>query len=171
MGATLATAPITAATLGAVAVIGIVLNFLAIPLAAVAVPGVLASLLVFPLWPGLAGSLAGGAGLALHLLELLATAGARGAGRSRHRARPRSAPRCPGSLGLAGEPLVHRQAEYPGGSRPEVELGRGRCTVGQPVLVLGPTIRLTAVQDSRYIFSTWARAMVRCCGRPRGVGS
>lgn len=76
VGATLATAPITAATLGSVAVIGIVLNFLAIPLAAVAVPGVLASLLVFPLWSGLAGSLAGGAGLALHLLELLATAGA-----------------------------------------------------------------------------------------------
>ena len=76
VGATLATAPITAATLGAVAVIGVVLNFLAIPLAAVAVPGVLASLLVFPLWPGLAGSLAGGAGLALHLLELLAGAGA-----------------------------------------------------------------------------------------------
>lgn len=76
VGATLATAPITAAALGAVAVIGIVLNFLAIPLAAVAVPGVLASLLLFPLSPGVAGSLAGGSGLALHLLELLATAGA-----------------------------------------------------------------------------------------------
>jgi competence protein ComEC len=76
VGATLATAPITATALGAVAVIGIVLNFFAIPLAAVAVPGVLVSLLIFPLWPGLAQSLAGGAGLALHLLELLATAGA-----------------------------------------------------------------------------------------------
>ena len=76
VGATLATAPITATALGAVAVIGIVLNFFAIPLAAVAVPGVLASLLVSPLWPGLAQSLAGGAGLALHLLELLATTGA-----------------------------------------------------------------------------------------------
>jgi competence protein ComEC len=76
VGATLATAPITAATLGAVAVIGIGLNFFAIPLAAVAVPGVLASLLVFPIWPEFARSLAGGAGLALHLLELLATAGA-----------------------------------------------------------------------------------------------
>jgi competence protein ComEC len=76
VGATLATAPITATMLGAVAVIGIVLNFLAIPLAAVAVPGVLASLLVFPLSPGLAGALAGGAGLALHLLELLAALGA-----------------------------------------------------------------------------------------------
>ncbi|MEO8090042.1 MAG: DNA internalization-related competence protein ComEC/Rec2 [Gemmatimonadales bacterium] len=76
VGATLATAPITATTLGAVAVIGILLNFLAIPIAAVAVPGVLASLLVFPLSAGFAGALAGGAGLALSLLELLATVGA-----------------------------------------------------------------------------------------------
>jgi competence protein ComEC len=76
VGATLATAPITAAALGAVAVIGIVLNFVAIPLAAIAVPGVLTSLVVLPLWPGLAVALAGGSGLALHLLELLATAGA-----------------------------------------------------------------------------------------------
>jgi competence protein ComEC len=76
VGATLATAPITAATLGAVAIVGIPLNFLAIPLAAVAVPGVLVSLIAFPLWPSLADSLAGGAGLALHALELLATAGA-----------------------------------------------------------------------------------------------
>lgn len=75
VGATLATAPITAAALGAVAVVGIALNFLAIPLAAVAVPGVVASLLVFPLWPAVAGALAGGAGLGLHLLELLAEAG------------------------------------------------------------------------------------------------
>jgi competence protein ComEC len=76
VGATLATAPITAATLGAVAAIGIALNFLAIPLAAVAVPGVLASLLAYPVWRGLAEALASGAGLALHLLEVLATAGA-----------------------------------------------------------------------------------------------
>jgi competence protein ComEC len=76
VGATLATAPITAAALGAVALIGVLLNFAAIPLAAVTVPGVFASLLVFPLWPGFAAALAGGAGLGLHLLELLATAGA-----------------------------------------------------------------------------------------------
>jgi competence protein ComEC len=76
LGATLATAPITAFTLGAVAVIGVALNFVAIPLAAVAVPGVLASLLVFPVAPALAGALAGGAGLGLHLLEVLAVAGA-----------------------------------------------------------------------------------------------
>jgi competence protein ComEC len=77
VGATLATAPITAAMLGAVAVIGVALNFIAIPLAALAVPGVVASLLVEPLWRGLAAALAGGAGLLLHLLELLADAGSR----------------------------------------------------------------------------------------------
>jgi competence protein ComEC len=76
VGATLATAPITAAALGTVAIIGVALNFVAIPLAALAIPGVFASMLLFPLWPGLAATLAGGAGLALHLLELLATAGA-----------------------------------------------------------------------------------------------
>ncbi len=76
LGATLTTAPITAAALGTVAIVGIGLNFLAIPLAAVAVPGVLASLLIYPVSTGLAGALAGGAGLALHLLEVLATVGA-----------------------------------------------------------------------------------------------
>ncbi|HET6779012.1 MAG TPA: DNA internalization-related competence protein ComEC/Rec2 [Gemmatimonadales bacterium] len=75
VGATLATAPITSAALGAVAVVGIALNFLAIPLAAIAVPGVLASLLMYPVFGVLAESLASGAGLALHLLELLAIAG------------------------------------------------------------------------------------------------
>jgi competence protein ComEC len=75
-GATLATAPITAWALGTVSVVGILLNFAAIPLAAVAVPGVFASLLIFPIWPSLAGALAGGAGLGLHFLEILATGGA-----------------------------------------------------------------------------------------------
>jgi competence protein ComEC len=75
VGATLATAPLTAAALGAVAPIGIALNFIAIPVAAVGVPGVLASLLAAPLWPGLAAALAAGAGLALHGLELLARLG------------------------------------------------------------------------------------------------
>jgi competence protein ComEC len=77
VGATLATAPLTAAVLGTVAVIGILLNFAAIPLAALAIPGVFASLVLYPVWPWLAGALAGGAGLGLHLLELLATAGAK----------------------------------------------------------------------------------------------
>jgi competence protein ComEC len=76
VGATLATAPITAAALGTVAPIGILLNFVAIPLAAIAVPGVIASLLVLPLSSALAGALAAGAGLGLHLLELAAAVGA-----------------------------------------------------------------------------------------------
>jgi competence protein ComEC len=76
VGATLATAPITALALGTVAPVGILVNFAAIPLAAVAVPGVLASLLVLPLASPVAGALAGGAGLCLHLLELAAIAGA-----------------------------------------------------------------------------------------------
>jgi competence protein ComEC len=77
IGATLATAPITAWSLGSVAPIGIALNFAAIPIAAVAVPGVLASLLLYPVLEPLARPFAAGAGLMLHLLEVVATAGAR----------------------------------------------------------------------------------------------
>jgi competence protein ComEC len=76
LGATLATAPITAAFLGTVALAGLLLNFPAIPLAALAVPGVLGSLILLPIWPGAAEALAAGAGLGLHLLELCAVAGA-----------------------------------------------------------------------------------------------
>jgi competence protein ComEC len=76
VGATLATAPITAVALGTVAPVGIALNFVAIPLAAVAVPGVIASLVFAPLGDGIAGALAAGAGVTLHLLEVAATAGA-----------------------------------------------------------------------------------------------
>jgi competence protein ComEC len=76
IGATLATAPITAGALGTVALVGIALNFVAIPLAAIAVPGVLASLLLYPLSPALAQPFAAGAGLGLHLLEVAATGGA-----------------------------------------------------------------------------------------------
>jgi competence protein ComEC len=76
VGATLATAPITAWSLGTVAPVGIVLNFAAIPIAAVAVPGVLVSLLLYPAVAPLARPFAAGAGLMLHLLELVAAAGA-----------------------------------------------------------------------------------------------
>lgn len=76
IGASLATAPITAVTFGSVALVGIVLNLVAIPLAAIAVPGVGASLLLFPVSPPVARAFAAGAGLALHLLELVAAAGA-----------------------------------------------------------------------------------------------
>lgn len=77
IGATAATAPVTAAVLGTVAPVGIGLNFVAIPLAALAVPGVFASLLLLPVAPWLAQSLAAGAGLGLHLLEWLARVGSR----------------------------------------------------------------------------------------------
>jgi competence protein ComEC len=76
IGATLATAPISAAMFGTVALAGIGLNFAAIPLAAVAVPGILASLLALPVLPEVARSFAAGSGLALAGLERLALAGA-----------------------------------------------------------------------------------------------
>jgi len=76
VGATVATAPVTAWLLGAVAPIGIALNFVAIPVAAVAVPGVLASLLLAPFTLA-SSALAAGSGVALHLLELIAEWGAR----------------------------------------------------------------------------------------------
>jgi competence protein ComEC len=75
-GATLATAPITASALGTVALAGMALNFVAIPIAAVAVPGVVASLALAPVSPPVAGALASGAGLGLWALEALARAGA-----------------------------------------------------------------------------------------------
>lgn len=76
LGATLATAPITAAALGSVALAGLALNFVAIPIAAVAVPGVLASLMLYPVSLALARAFASGAGFSLHLLELSAMLGA-----------------------------------------------------------------------------------------------
>jgi len=82
LGASLATAPITAAAMGTVAVAGIVLNFAAVPLAGIAVPGVFASLVVglaaeifgSRLW-GVAEALAAGSGLALAGLERIALLG------------------------------------------------------------------------------------------------
>ena len=65
LGATLATAPITAYSFGSVAPIGVVANLVAVPLAGVAVPAVFASLF--------AGAfMAVGAGLALTMLERVA---------------------------------------------------------------------------------------------------
>jgi competence protein ComEC len=75
LGATLATAPLTAAAFGSVALAGIALNFAAIPLAALAVPAVLASVLFAPLLQPLATALAAGGGLGLAALEALARLG------------------------------------------------------------------------------------------------
>lgn len=76
IGATLATAPITAAGIGTVALAGVLMNIVAIPLAAVAVPGVAASLALAPIAPLVASALAAGSGLALHGLEWCARWGA-----------------------------------------------------------------------------------------------
>ena len=64
--ATLLTAPITAYAFGTVAPIGVLANLAAIPLAGLAVPGLMVALLVSSSW------LAGGAGLCLALLDLVA---------------------------------------------------------------------------------------------------
>lgn len=65
LGATLATAPITAWAFGAVAPVGVVANLVAVPLAGAAVPGVFASLLGGEV-------LAAGAGMALLAIERVA---------------------------------------------------------------------------------------------------
>lgn len=72
IGATFATAPITAAALGTVALIGIGLNLVAIPLAGLVVPAVVASLVVEAMLPAVAAPLAAGAGVGLGLLQEVA---------------------------------------------------------------------------------------------------
>jgi competence protein ComEC len=76
-GATMATAPVTAALFGVVAVVGVGVNLVALPIAGVVVPGVLASLVLAPIAYPLAERLASGAGLGLNLLEWLAQSGSR----------------------------------------------------------------------------------------------
>src|SRR5207245_6157406 len=73
---TLVTAPITALAFGTVAPIGVVANLVAIPLAGVAVPGLVLALVLSWAFAGLAQLLAAGAGLALALLDLIATGAA-----------------------------------------------------------------------------------------------
>src|SRR5438093_205085 len=76
LAATLVTAPITALAFGTVAPIGVVANLVAIPLAAVAVPGLVLALVLSWAFAGLTQLLAAGAGLALALLDLIATGAA-----------------------------------------------------------------------------------------------
>lgn len=72
VGATLATAPVTASMFGMVSLAGLGLNFVAIPVAAMAVPGLLLSLLIAPLVSPLASALASSSGALLGLLDSLA---------------------------------------------------------------------------------------------------
>ncbi len=69
LGATLATAPITAFAFGAVAPIGILANLAAVPLASLAVPGLFLSLAA-------GGIVAGGTGVVFALIERIASIGA-----------------------------------------------------------------------------------------------
>jgi competence protein ComEC len=75
-GATIATAPFTAAALGTVALAGIGLNLVAIPLAALVVPAVVASLATGLVVPAVAAPLAAGGGVGLGILQELARWGA-----------------------------------------------------------------------------------------------
>lgn len=77
VGATLATAPITAAMFGMVSIAGVGLNFAAIPIAAIAVPGLLLSLIVSLFSTPAAAPLAAGSGALLGLLDQLAWWGGR----------------------------------------------------------------------------------------------
>jgi competence protein ComEC len=76
IGATVATAPVTAGALGSVSIAGLLLNFVGIPLAAIAVPAALAALLLAPLWEEGARSMAVGSALLLQGLDRLAALGA-----------------------------------------------------------------------------------------------
>lgn len=72
LGATFATAPITAALFGTVSLAGLVLNFVAVPLAAVVVPGLILALAATALLPAAAPPLAAGSGALLGLLDQVA---------------------------------------------------------------------------------------------------
>lgn len=76
LGATLATAPIAALTIGRVAAIGPVVNLVALPIAALLVPAICAALLVGSLAPPLAVGFAASATVLLALLDRVAAIGA-----------------------------------------------------------------------------------------------
>lgn len=72
VGATLWTAPITAAAFGVVSLVGVPLNLVAIPLTALALPAVLASVILYPVVPPVGLGLAASGGLLLEVLSQLA---------------------------------------------------------------------------------------------------
>lgn len=75
-GATLATAPITVATLGTAAPIGVLVNLVAIPVSVLAIPAVFASLLIDAVLPWAAPPIAAAGGALLAVLDVLAVWGA-----------------------------------------------------------------------------------------------
>lgn len=76
VGATVATAPIVALTLGRVALIGPLVNLVAVPVAALAVPAIFAALILSALHPALGAGFVASAQLLLGLLDRVATIGA-----------------------------------------------------------------------------------------------
>ena len=166
VGATLATAPITAGCLGAVALVGIVLNFAAIPHRRRGRPGVLASLLLLPVWPRRwRGRWRPEPGSALHLLEVCAAAGA--ASRAAHCDRGRAAGgHLPGSL----------RSLWPLGQGSRNTLREAGRRSGGPAWSSG--LRLFSVLAPRgdgggglaLHFLDVGRATAACSGRPVDVG-
>ena len=171
VGATLATAPITAAALGTVAPIGIVLNSCSDP--------------------------AGGSCRSRRARRASSSPGSRNRrGSARRRGRPdappararcggrRSGPRRPDHAGarrsvrghslapgIGGGSLGDRQRQYGRRERRAGSPGWRRLSSGSGCSGGWAAGRLTAVPTSRYIFSTWGREMRRWCARPAGTGS
>ncbi|MEP6589794.1 MAG: DNA internalization-related competence protein ComEC/Rec2 [Gemmatimonadota bacterium] len=84
IGATLATAPLTALVFGQVAPIGILLNLVAVPLTALAVPVLLLSLLAWPVATPVAVAFATSGGWLLQALGAVARFGAAAPGAAQH---------------------------------------------------------------------------------------
>ena len=169
VGATLATAPITAWALGTVAPVGIALNFAAIPIAAVAVPGVLASLLLYPVVAPPRAAVRG-----RRRLDAAPARARRPAGRRRARRAPaargrRRRRRLPWVLALGlglwsrrrARPCPRRRAGPGGRSPAAVGCARSAPVVGAADGDWGPR---------RYIFSTSGRGTRRPSGPPPATG-
>jgi competence protein ComEC len=126
VGATLATAPITAALFGMVSLAGVVVNFVAIPLAALAVPGILLSLVAHLVFPVLAPPLAAGTGALLGVLDQVAWwAGGWAAATVVQPAEPRSALPWVAALGAAAWSVAGGTTRWEGARRASVGLALG----------------------------------------------
>jgi competence protein ComEC len=126
VGATLATAPITAALFGMVSLAGVAVNFLAIPLAALAVPGILLSLVAQLAVPVLAAPLAAGTGALLGVLDQVAWwAGGWTAATVVQPAEPRSALPWVALLGVAAWSIAGGTTRWEGARRAGLGLALG----------------------------------------------
>ena len=129
IGATVATAPVTAFAFGSVALIGIGLNIVAIPIAALAVPAVMMSLAAVPAGPVVAGAFAAAGGGLLAGLEFLAAWGAGGPG-----AALSFAPGLPPAVAAAA---VAAWASWAFGTRHRAGEAAGRLGLGLAVVAFG----------------------------------